>query len=101
MVSIGICTSVPTGNFGDILAGKYSKFMGLPVGKVVIVVVWRRMKMISCIDSSPRVNIAANQSPNACAATAPRICPLGMNDFESTNTLEVTVIGAFAPQGAN
>lgn len=28
--------SVPTGNFGDILAGYYAKMMGLPVGKLVI-----------------------------------------------------------------
>eukprot|EP00538_Stauroneis_constricta_P004592 CAMPEP_0119546100 /NCGR_PEP_ID=MMETSP1352-20130426/656_1 /TAXON_ID=265584 /ORGANISM="Stauroneis constricta, Strain CCMP1120" /LENGTH=472 /DNA_ID=CAMNT_0007590763 /DNA_START=96 /DNA_END=1514 /DNA_ORIENTATION=+ len=28
--------SVPTGNFGDILAGFYSKKMGLPVGKLVV-----------------------------------------------------------------
>lgn len=28
--------SVPTGNFGDILAGYYSKKMGLPVGKLVV-----------------------------------------------------------------
>ena len=26
---------VPTGNFGDILAGYYAKQMGLPVGKLV------------------------------------------------------------------
>ena len=28
--------SVPTGNFGDILAGYYAKKMGLPVGKLVV-----------------------------------------------------------------
>jgi threonine synthase len=28
--------SVPTGNFGDILAGFYSKQMGLPVGKLIV-----------------------------------------------------------------
>mmetsp|Transcript_32424 Transcript_32424/g.85294 ORF Transcript_32424/g.85294 Transcript_32424/m.85294 type:complete len:149 (+) Transcript_32424:1650-2096(+) len=28
--------SVPTGNFGDILAGFYAKKMGLPVGKLVV-----------------------------------------------------------------
>lgn len=28
--------SVPTGNFGDILAGFYSKRMGLPVGKLIV-----------------------------------------------------------------
>lgn len=28
--------SVPTGNFGDILAGYYSKQMGLPVGKLIV-----------------------------------------------------------------
>ena len=28
--------AVPTGNFGDILAGYYAKLMGLPVGKLVI-----------------------------------------------------------------
>lgn len=28
--------SVPTGNFGDILAGYYSKRMGLPVGKLIV-----------------------------------------------------------------
>lgn len=28
--------SVPTGNFGDILAGYYSKKMGLPVGKLIV-----------------------------------------------------------------
>lgn len=28
--------SVPTGNFGDILAGYYSKCMGLPIGKLIV-----------------------------------------------------------------
>lgn len=28
--------SVPTGNFGDVLAGYYSKQMGLPVGKLIV-----------------------------------------------------------------
>lgn len=28
--------AVPTGNFGDILAGYYSKLMGLPVGKLIV-----------------------------------------------------------------
>jgi threonine synthase len=28
--------SVPTGNFGDVLAGFYSKQMGLPVGKLIV-----------------------------------------------------------------
>jgi threonine synthase len=27
---------VPTGNFGDILAGYYAKKMGLPIGKLVV-----------------------------------------------------------------
>mmetsp|Transcript_27353 Transcript_27353/g.33130 ORF Transcript_27353/g.33130 Transcript_27353/m.33130 type:complete len:514 (-) Transcript_27353:145-1686(-) len=31
-----ISYSVPTGNFGDILAGYYSKIMGLPVGKLIV-----------------------------------------------------------------
>lgn len=31
-----ISFSVPTGNFGDILAGYYAKLMGLPVGKLVV-----------------------------------------------------------------
>lgn len=30
--------SVPTGNFGDILAGFYAKQMGLPVGKLIVAV---------------------------------------------------------------
>jgi threonine synthase len=30
--------SVPTGNFGDVLAGFYSKQMGLPVGRLVVAV---------------------------------------------------------------
>merc|ERR1711935_1109473 len=28
--------SVPTGNFGDVLAGYYAKRMGLPVGKLIV-----------------------------------------------------------------
>jgi threonine synthase len=28
--------SVPTGNFGDILAGYYAKRMGLPVGELIV-----------------------------------------------------------------
>lgn len=28
--------SVPTGNFGDILAGYYAKHMGLPIGKLIV-----------------------------------------------------------------
>ena len=30
--------SVPTGNFGDILAGYYAKKMGLPIGKLIVAV---------------------------------------------------------------
>ena len=30
--------SVPTGNFGDVLAGYYAKRMGLPVDKLVVAV---------------------------------------------------------------
>jgi threonine synthase len=28
--------SVPTGNFGDILAGYYCRKMGLPIGKLLV-----------------------------------------------------------------
>ena len=31
-----ISFSVPTGNFGDVLAGYYSRRMGLPVGELVV-----------------------------------------------------------------
>uniref|UniRef100_A0A7S4SNE2 Threonine synthase n=1 Tax=Ditylum brightwellii TaxID=49249 RepID=A0A7S4SNE2_9STRA len=34
--SNGVNFSVPTGNFGDILAGYYAKKMGLPVGKLIV-----------------------------------------------------------------
>ncbi|CAM9776755.1 unnamed protein product, partial [Laminaria digitata] len=34
----GFNYSVPTGNFGDVLAGYYAKRMGLPVGKLVVAV---------------------------------------------------------------
>lgn len=34
----GFNYSVPTGNFGDVLAGFYAKRMGLPVGKLVVAV---------------------------------------------------------------
>lgn len=32
----GLSYSVPTGNFGDVLAGYYAKRMGLPVDKLVV-----------------------------------------------------------------
>lgn len=32
----GFSYSVPTGNFGDVLAGYYAKRMGLPVDKLVV-----------------------------------------------------------------
>lgn len=35
-VGAGFSYSVPTGNFGDILAGYYAKRMGLPVDKLVV-----------------------------------------------------------------
>lgn len=31
-----VCFAVPTGNFGDILAGFYAKKLGLPLGKLVV-----------------------------------------------------------------
>lgn len=34
--TVEIDYSVPTGNFGDILAGYYAKQMGLPVGKLIV-----------------------------------------------------------------
>ena len=37
-VEAGFNYSVPTGNFGDVLAGFYAKRMGLPVGKLVVAV---------------------------------------------------------------
>lgn len=32
----GMSFSVPTGNFGDVLAGYYAKRMGLPVDKLLV-----------------------------------------------------------------
>ncbi|CAN0520172.1 unnamed protein product, partial [Scytosiphon promiscuus] len=34
----GLSYSVPTGNFGDVLAGYYAKRMGLPVDRLVVAV---------------------------------------------------------------
>ena len=53
---------VPTGNFGDVLAGYYAKRMGLPIGKLVIATnendiltrFWRSGKYEK-VDSSPSV----------------------------------------------
>ncbi|KAI0299427.1 tryptophan synthase beta subunit-like PLP-dependent enzyme [Multifurca ochricompacta] len=55
---------VPTGNFGDVLAGYYAKSMGLPMGKLVIATnsndilsrFWRSGRYEK-VDSSPRATV--------------------------------------------
>ena len=68
---------VPTGNFGDVLAGFYAKRMGLPVGRLgiatnendILARFWRS-GAYEKVDSSPAASGASTPAPTAPAAGA-------------------------------
>jgi threonine synthase len=97
--------SVPTGNFGDILAGYYAKQMGLPVGKLIVATnendilhrfftkgTYHRYDIAESISPSMDICVSSNferylfhlANNNATQLTA------WMNEFEATGKLTLT-----------
>ncbi len=79
---------VPTGNFGDILAGYYAKRMGLPMGKLVVATnpndilarFWRS-GLYEKINSSPDGDSVASQADGGVQTT----CSPAMDILVSSN----------------
>ena len=79
---------VPTGNFGDVLAGYYAKRMGLPVGKLVVATnendiltrFWRSGKYEK-VDSSP---LAGGEAPKGAGVVKETLSP-AMDILVSSN----------------
>jgi threonine synthase len=97
--------SVPTGNFGDILAGYYAKQMGLPVGKLIVATnendilhrfftkgTYHRYDIAESISPSMDICVSSNferylfhlANDDAAQLTA------WMNEFEATGKLTLT-----------
>jgi len=83
---------VPTGNFGDVLAGYYAKRMGLPMGKLVVATnsndilarFWRSGRY-ELIDSSPERGGLADGKPvdgGVQATSSPAMDILVSSNFE-------------------
>lgn len=97
--------SVPTGNFGDILAGFYSKQMGLPVDKLVVATnendilhrffttgKYERELIQETISPSMDICVSSNFERYLfwLAGNDPSKLKQWMNDFEKTNILSVS-----------
>ena len=97
--------SVPTGNFGDILAGFYSKQMGLPVGKLIVATnendilhrfftkgTYHRESIHKTISPSMDICVSSNFERYLyhLAGNDPQKLASWMKDFESTHELTVT-----------
>jgi len=94
---------VPTGNFGDILAGYYAKQMGLPVDKLVVAtnqndVLHRFLKTgtyrrdLSVVTLAPSMDISVSSNFERYLfylAGNTTILTQWMNDFESTGSITV------------
>ena len=97
--------SVPTGNFGDVLAGFYSKQMGLPVGKLIVATnendilhrfftkgTYHRESIHKTISPSMDICVSSNFERYLyhLAGNDPVKLASWMKDFEATHELTVT-----------
>jgi len=97
--------SVPTGNFGDILAGYYAKQMGLPVGKLMVATnendilhrfftkgTYHRESIHKTISPSMDICVSSNFERYLfhLAGNDPHKLAAWMKDFEATHELTVT-----------
>ena len=97
--------SVPTGNFGDILAGYYAKQMGLPVGKLMVATnendilhrfftkgTYHRESIHKTISPSMDICVSSNFERYLfhLAGNDPDTLAGWMKDFEATHELTVT-----------
>jgi threonine synthase len=97
--------SVPTGNFGDILAGFYSKQMGLPVGKLIVATnendilhrfftkgEYHREQIAKSISPSMDICVSSNFERYLFHLAGNDAAKLAswMKDFEATHTLTIT-----------
>jgi len=97
--------SVPTGNFGDILAGYYAKRMGLPVGRLVVATnendilhrffskgEYHRHSIQKTISPSMDICVSSNFERYLfhLAGDNPQTLKTWMQDFEKTKKLTLT-----------
>eukprot|EP00981_Chlorochromonas_danica_P003234 scaffold633_cov288-Ochromonas_danica.AAC.69 len=95
---------VPTGNFGDILAGYYAKRMGLPIDRLVIATnendvldrfltsgCYKRNPAISTIAPSMDISVSSNFERYLfyLAEESPQILSSWMNTFEATGEVQL------------
>jgi threonine synthase len=97
--------SVPTGNFGDVLAGYYAKQMGLPIGKLVVATnendilhrfftkgTYHRYEIAETLSPSMDICVSSNFERYLyhLANNDSTILTTWMNEFESTGKLTIT-----------
>lgn len=97
--------SVPTGNFGDVLAGYYAKQMGLPVGKLIVATnendilhrfftrgEYHREPIAKSISPSMDICVSSNFERYLfdLAGKDPETLADWMKNFESTHELTIT-----------
>ena len=96
--------SVPTGNFGDILAGWYAKQMGLPIKHLILATnendilsrffttgEYSTGKVVPTISPSMDIQVASNFERylfHRVGCDATKLCGL-MNDFDTTKSLHI------------
>lgn len=100
-----VCFSVPTGNFGDILAGFYAKKLGLPLGKLVVATnendilhrffstgKYHRHKIEHTISPSMDICVSSNFERYlfALCGEDSQVLSQWMHDFEKTGKLTLT-----------
>jgi len=97
--------SVPTGNFGDVLAGYYAKKMGLPIGKLIVATnendilhrffskgEYHREQIQKTISPSMDICVSSNFERylyHLSGDDSDKLCTW-MSDFESTKKLTLT-----------
>jgi threonine synthase len=97
--------SVPTGNFGDILAGYYAKRMGVPIGKLIVATnendilhrffttgKYHRESILPTISPSMDIAVSSNFERYLfhLADDKADVLMRWMNDFESTKKLTIS-----------
>jgi threonine synthase len=97
--------SVPTGNFGDVLAGYYAKLMGLPVGKLIVATnendilhrfftkgEYHREPIAETISPSMDICVSSNFERYLfhLADNDPTVLAQWMETFEATHTLTIS-----------